>query len=170
MILRAWQLARIGLIALMASGAALSAALALGAADPPRHALLRAETHDPSATLALPHTPFTLIAQGLWSAEASPLNSWHLVFTAADGAPAFSISLHGDASFAVAPFQTDAIGFIHLRRPPESNEIWLYWDGSEATLRLNRELAWRGQLPRAAQVSVRGTEGLRSIALRLYTP
>ncbi|MCS6872829.1 MAG: hypothetical protein RML95_15350 [Anaerolineae bacterium] len=166
----AWRALRLSLLALIVFGAVLSAALALGAADPPRHHRLHTESETLEGAWQLPEPPFTLIARGTWSERASPLDSWHLIFTGADGALRLTLSLHGDASFALAPLQADALGFIHLRRPPETNEVWLHVTAHEATLRLNRELAWRGTLPSMARVQLRGAQALRSATLRLYVP
>jgi hypothetical protein len=162
-----WRALRLALLGALMVGIGLSVALALGLADPPRHRTLYAAADALEASLSLPRAPFTLIAHGVWSAQASPLDSWHLIFSA-DGAPRFTLSLHGDASFALAPIQADALGFIHLRRPPEPNEVLLFVTEREALLYLNRELAWRGALPSAGQVSWRGA--LRSISVALYTP
>jgi hypothetical protein len=163
----AWRALRLGLLSALIGGFGLSVALALGLADPPRHRTLYAEADALEASLSLPRAPFTLIARGVWSAQASPLDSWHLIFSE-DGAQRFTLSLHGDASFSLAPIQADALGFIHLRRPPELNEVLLFATEREALLYLNRELAWRGALPGAAQVSWRGA--LHSISVALYTP
>ncbi len=162
-----WRVLRLGLFGALLSGLGLSVALALGLADPLRHGTLYAATDALEASLSLPRAPFTLIARGAWSAQASPLDSWHLVFSA-DGALRFTLSLHGDASFALAPLQADSLGFIHLRRPPEPNEVLLFVTEREALLYLNRELAWRGALPDAEQVNWRGA--LHSISVALYTP
>lgn len=166
----AWRLLRLSLIGLIASGTALSVALALGAADPPRHSALRATLEALEGALDLPAPPFTLIARGVWGESASPLDSWHLIFADSEGAVCLRLSLHGDGSFSLAPIQADAHGFIHLRRPPEANEIWLYVTENEAILRLNREIAWQGALPRASQVRLESANALRSALIRLYTP
>ncbi len=166
----AWRLLRLGLGGLLIGGAALSLALALGLADPPRYGRLYAQAEGLDIAVALPAPPFTLIVEATWRADASPLHTWQLVFADATGAPQFALSVHGDASFALAPPQADSLGFIHLRRPPESNEIWLHLSPTEATLRLNRELAWRGALPAAARAQLIAADALQSAALRLYVP
>jgi hypothetical protein len=166
----AWQLLRLSLIGLIAGGTALSVALALGAADPPRHSALYSTLEALEGALELPAPPFTLIAHGAWRESASPLDSWHLLFTDGEGAIRLRLSLHGDGSFSLAPIQADAHGFIHLRRPPETNEIWLYVTENEAILRLNREIAWQGALPHASEVRIESANALRSASIRLYTP
>ncbi|MFQ3535012.1 MAG: hypothetical protein SNJ58_03960 [Aggregatilineales bacterium] len=166
----AWQLGRLGLGALGALGAALSILLALGAADPPRHHRRFAELEALAGSLQLPGASFTLIASGMWRADASPLDSWHLILADADERPQFTLTIHGDASFSLAPLQPDSVGFIHLRQPPASNEIWLYVTPSEAMLYLNRELAWRGRLSPSVYVQLDGAAALRNAALRIYIP
>lgn len=160
-----WRALRLALIGVLIGGFSLSVALALGFADPPRHKTLHAESKALEGALRLPRAPFTLIAHGAWSAQASPLDSWHLIFSA-EGAPRFTLSLHGDASFSLAPLQADSLAFIHLRTPPAANEVWLHVDEREATLYLNRELAWRGALPQVTEVRWRGA--LHNVEVKLY--
>ncbi|MCE7946203.1 MAG: hypothetical protein DYG88_02115 [Chloroflexi bacterium CFX4] len=166
---RLWQVLRLAFFAILGGGLALSAALALGLADPPRYGRLYAEVQD-AATVPLPEGNFTLIALGKWSETASPLDAWHVVFEAADGTAVFMLSLHGDASFSVAPLQPDAVGFIHLRRPPEANEVYLHLTADGAEVRLNREIAWRGALPAAERVRISGGAVLRAADLRVFVP
>ncbi len=167
---RLWQVLRLAFFTILGGGLALSAALALGLADPPRYGSLYAETRDAAAAVPLPQGAFTLIVLGKWSEDASPLDSWRVVFEAADGTVLFMLSVHGDASFSLAPLQPDAVGFIHLRRPPEANEVYLHLTADGAEVRLNREIAWRGALPAAERVRISGGEALRVADLRLFVP
>lgn len=167
---RLWQALRLAFFAVLGGGLALSAALAFGWADPPRYGRLYAETRDAAAAVLLPQGNFTLMVLGQWSEAASPLDSWHVQFEAADGTGLFMLSVHGDASFSLAPLQPDALGFVHLRRPPAANEVYLHLSADGAELRLNREIAWRGALPSAAVVRISGSEALRAADLRLFVP
>jgi hypothetical protein len=167
---RWWQVLRLAFFAILGGGLALSAALAFGLADPPRYGRLYAETRDAAAAVPLPQGAFTLMVLGEWSETASPLDSWHVVFEAADGTVLFMLSVHGDASFSLAPLQPDALGFVHLRRPPEANAIYLHLTADGAEVRLNREIAWRGSLPTAGSVRISGGEALRAADLRLFVP
>ncbi len=167
---RLWQALRLAFFAILGGGLALSAALAFGWADPPRYGRLYAETRGAAAAVPLPQGNFTLIVLGKWSEAASPLDSWHVVFEATDGTPLFMLSVHGDASFSLAPLQPEAVGFIHLRRPPAANEVYLHLSVDGAEVRLNHEIAWRGVLPAAAVVRISGGEALRAADLRLFVP
>jgi hypothetical protein len=67
--------------------------------------------------------------------------------------------ISGQRFFAVSPMQPNSTPFIHIRPPGESNRLTIDVDMvGQATLRINDEIAWRGQLSpaRTARIQLRG--------------
>ncbi len=154
-----WRAAWISLLAVVAGGIITLILLAGGAADPPRAGpliwqSLRDTANSPYYTpIGMPAFPYTLEVTG----QAD--GPWEITFRNTRGGIAFSIVLDGQGFFAVPPFQSDSIPFIHIR--PESNKIALNVESSgQATLRINDEIAWRGVVPESntAQIVLNGND------------
>lgn len=138
-----WRIALLALGLLCVGGAALIAALALGAADPSRAPRLILDTITPSVSNPLSAPPYTLELNATNSGP--PESAWGLWVGADENdALVFLIDNQGYVSVAHG-VERDWSQFIHLR--PQTNALTLNVeaDGS-ATFRVNGEIAWRGSI------------------------
>jgi hypothetical protein len=155
--------------------------LAGGAADPPRAGPLIWQAGPLPETIApayytttvgspidLPARPYTLEVTGQLAAGSDPAASWGIrCDTAGAAGLSFSIMLDGQGFFAVPPFQSDLMPFIHIRPVGEANQFaWNVEPSGQATLRVNDEIAWRGTVPDARRAQIVLTGG-RETASRL---
>ncbi|MEP7289205.1 MAG: hypothetical protein ABI947_25930 [Chloroflexota bacterium] len=139
--------------------------LASGAADPPKAGLLIWDSGPFTAqvnpkqsvsltdTFPLPYAAYTLEVTGSLSHTSDSLAAWGIAFADTAHVP-FSVFVNGYRFFSMSPAQPDFTPFIHLRA--DSNKITLDVDKSGwAVVRLNDEIAWRGQSPPSHQIAIR---------------
>lgn len=163
------NLVRAGLVTLVAGGAALAIVLSAGAADPPRAGPLQLAGQRDS--IPLPAAPYTLEAACTLPPEGDPLAWWGVQLEIETGGEAgtvlYSAQISADAYFRLPPFQPDATEFHHIRPPGQANEIVVSVAVSGAAeVRVNHEIAWRGQLALATLARIVGCDG----NMALYAP
>ncbi len=144
---RKWQTALTVLMLISVGGAALAAALAFGLADPPRAAILSLDTTAPASSNPLPAPPYTL---EVTATSGGPADSAWGIWLGADEDSALNFLIDRQGYLSVEHgSERDWKQFIHLK--PQTNVLYLNVDASGATtFRINGEIAWRGEIPSAA--------------------
>jgi hypothetical protein len=166
-----WRVARLLLFGLVLGGGITALLLANGAADPPRAGSLWAAKNTSGLSsiqvsgeqaitrFELPERPFTLEISALFADQSDPLASWAVVFD-----NAVRIEIYVDAYFSVAPFLPNSVSFFHIKPAGKANELYLNVSvNGEATLRINREIAWQGQFPAATYAILRAKSDTDSV-------
>jgi hypothetical protein len=149
------------LLLMVAGGLALLALLAAGLADPPRVGnrsliispvtlTLAPHQHPETDAQRLPASAgWTLMLSGHCAADTVPVAGWGFELSAG-GDTVISLVVYGDGYYRLPPFVPDTTHFIHIR--PQSNELMLLAESDGTlTLRINREIAWRGPLTAASE-------------------
>ncbi len=130
--------------------------LGLGLADPPRAGPLLWQNSTPQtwsvqanqaqrgSAFNLPELPFTIEVTARLSADSDPWSNWGVNFNSGVGSAIYGNGLYSQGG---VPSQT-FVEFPHLRPVGEFNRLALTVNADQsAILRLNDEIAWRGQFP-----------------------
>jgi hypothetical protein len=165
---KGWQAVRLFFAAVIVGGGIMILALAAGAADPPRAGPLKWQ-HEPIAplvippnhttiiaTLDLPAAPYTLEVTAQFSALSDPGAKWGIVFPQSNS----GIFIDSQGFFSVPPSVPDSMPFMHIRPVGHPNKIALNVEqNGQATLRINDEIAWRGEIPPESSAELRAWGG-----------
>jgi hypothetical protein len=173
------------LVLTILGGIVLSTLLLLGLADPPVGT--RRVSHNTQPTeyvagvgsettvLEIPHSDdlntveitarFVSVPQRSPDYSSAYFSSWgiHLLDKVGN---AYTVWVYTDGYFSFPPFVPNPLPFMHLK-PDAPNALYLHFEGDTVTLRLNRELVWRGVIPHleSARVLVSGGESGTSVEI-----
>ncbi len=176
-----WRLAWGGLYAVLVAGLATLVVLAGGAADPSRAGPLVYQSESASI-IPLPTGPYTLEVTGRFTQTTDPAAVWGVELTDSNVTPLSNSSpvsvplrilINGYGFFALPPLQPDFTPFIHIRTHGESNKLSLnVGNGGEDVLRINDEIAWKGNMPPARSAAIWRSAGTQFTLDRiaLYAP
>lgn len=152
------------------SGVALALLLAFGMNNPPLAGDLRVTTGKLESML-IPTNSYTVVIAAKLPPEAPFSARWGILLLDAQQQPIFRVEVTADGYFRYLPGGDDLRAFPHLKADYAELSLHVERDG-RATLRLNREIAWRGTLQPTAQIDLLYPKAaeLHVAYIRLYTP
>lgn len=156
--------------ALLMSGILLAILLAAGIGNPTLAGNLQYTTDKPESILVSTNS-YTIVIAAKLPPDAPYSATWGIALYAVQQQLVLRIEVTADRYFRYLPDGADLRAFPHLKA--DYDELYLHVESDgRATLRLNREIAWRGKLQPAAKIDILYTEAAQpQIAyIRLYTP
>lgn len=130
--------------------------------QPAESAIFAVQTAADLSDLLIP--PYTMIARAGFSKDSDTQVGWGLALCPSDNADCENdqvvLSIFSDGFFRFSPVSADTTWFVHIRPNGQENEAQIEVDvDGKATLRINNEIAWQGELGKMRRLSLLAYNG-----------